>query len=142
MCFSPVDISPLWWCLTWVRDLLSPLGNHLEPVLSFLFFCLSHQPVKLKCTAEHEAEKYEIHVEYEPQHIWGFKVSSLTHRLTLSPPTAIPLCRSATTALRILKGKGEDQREKLCRVAGLLAHFRATSGETPMEEGRVHWERL
>lgn len=37
MCFSPVEISPLWWCLTWVCDLLSLLGNHLEPLLTFPF---------------------------------------------------------------------------------------------------------
>lgn len=37
MCFSPVEISPLWWCLTWVCDLLSPLSNHLEPLLTFPF---------------------------------------------------------------------------------------------------------
>lgn len=42
MCFSPVEISLLWWCLTWVCDLLSPLGNHLEPLahFPFSFVCL------------------------------------------------------------------------------------------------------
>lgn len=41
-----------------------------------------------------------------------------------------------------LKGKGEDQRETLCRVAGLPVHFRATPGKTPMGEDKVHWDRL
>lgn len=50
--------------------------------------------------------------------------------------------KSATTALRILKDKGEDQRETLCRLVGLPVHFRARPGETPKEEVKVHWDRL
>lgn len=98
MCFSPVEISPLWWCLTWVCDLLSPLGNHLEPLLTFPF-PLSHQPVKLKCAAKNEGEKCEPCLQYEPQHSWGSKASTpppsqALSRSNTSSPSVVPLCRS------------------------------------------------
>lgn len=110
MCFSPVEISPLWWCLPWVHDLLSLPGTQSLRSLSLSFVCL-HQPVRVKCAAKRAVEKWEICLQYEPQHIWGFKVSShpsptiqaLSRSNTPSPSGSF-LCaelKSATTALRV-----------------------------------------
>lgn len=89
-------------------------------------------------------------LQYEPQHIWGFKVSShpsptiqALSRLNTPSPSVAPLqIWNLLPQLSELKGKGENQRETLCRVAGLLVHFRATPGKTPMGEDKGHWDRL
>lgn len=71
MCLSAVEISPLWCCLTWVHELYFYRGTTCSLLSLSLFFCLSHQPVQLKCADKHEVETHEICLKYEPQHLWG-----------------------------------------------------------------------
>lgn len=143
MCFSPVEISPLWWCLTWVCDLLSLLGNLLEPLLTFPFplFVSSVWNWSVLPNMKGRSARYA----YSMSHSILGDLRLLHHpHLKLSADQILPhqslLCadlKSATTALRVWKDKGEDQRETLCRLVGLPVHFRASPGETPKEEVKV-----
>lgn len=149
MCFSPVEISPLWWCLTWVCDLLSPLGNHLEPLLTFPFPLFVSSACETQvCCRTWRGEVWAMLTVWAIAclGIWGFYPPpiKLSADQILLPHQSL-LCadlKSATTALRVLKDRGEDQRETLCRLVGLPVHFRARPGETPKEEVKVHWDRL
>lgn len=142
MCFSPVEISPLWWCLTWVCDLLSLLGNHLGPLLTFPFplFVSSVWNGSVLPNMKGRSARYAYSVSTAYLGIWGFHTTPISSSADQILPHQSLLCadlKSATTALRVLKDKGKDRRETLCRLVGLPVHFRASPGETPKEEVKV-----
>lgn len=151
MCFSPVEISPLWWCLTWVCDLLSPLGNHLEPLLTFPFplFVSSACETQVCCRKWRGEVRAMLTVwAIACLGIWGFYPPPISSSQQIK--YFFPISRSFVQiwnlqpqpSIRVLKDKGKDQRETLCRLVGLPVHFRASPGDTPKVEVKVHWDGL
>lgn len=97
MCFSPVEISPLWWCLTWVCDLLSLLGNHLEPLLTFPFPLFVSSVWNWSVCQTWRGEVQVMLTVWATAYlgIWGVYTppSQALSRSNTSPSVA-PLCRS------------------------------------------------
>jgi hypothetical protein len=137
------------WLVTGVPGLSSPASAHFP----FSFVCL----ISLRNWSVLPSMKWRsVRDAYSMRHsIFGdLRLLPALHptpppssklsadRILLRHPSF--LCadlKSATTALKVLKGKGEDQRETLCRVTGLPVHLRATPGEPPAEENKVYWDR-